>query len=383
MPVRYNPVIDANYKYRFAANNPWQNGAIRISNSEALIVSSENPNWRYSADGGGPFHVEKTYYTARPGYIKAPKYEGSWLGTNSSGFPATDGLYVASATLPASLLALGTEAIAKSIPTNPKAEVSVLIGELMREGIPHIIGSTAFKDSVHAAHKAGDEYLNVEFGWKPLVSAMKQFASAVLRAEEHMASYERTSARKVRRSFLFPAQEGTRSGGPFNRNIEGISDYWSHNSYTDTYKRQVWFRGAFRYYVPTREYNDFNYYKFAASKLLGLEITPEVAWNLAPWSWAADWFSNTGDIFHNISRLGSDGLVMQYGYIMAEHYASREILSEAYSPTLLAGTSSYYKRNRVVKQRLKATPYGFGLSYNGLSNTQKAIITALGLTRAF
>jgi hypothetical protein len=38
-------------------------------------------------------------------------------------------------------------------------------------------------------------------------------------------------------------------------------------------------------------------------------------------------------------------------------------------------------KSTTVKQRLPATPFGFGLTFDGLSTKQKAILTALGITR--
>jgi len=35
-----------------------------------------------------------------------------------------------------------------------------------------------------------------------------------------------------------------------------------------------------------------------------------------------------------------------------------------------------------VKKRIKANPFGFGISWDGLSTTQQAIAAALGITRA-
>jgi hypothetical protein len=120
-----------------------------------------------------------------------------------------------------------------------------------------------------------------------------------------------------------------------------------------------------------------------AHKILGLELTPETLWNLAPWSWAADWFGNIGDLFHNANSLASDGLVMRYGYIM-EHTRVRDTyvfsgptgLVSWYSgrPTPLILTSE-------TKLRRRATPFGFGKTFAGLTTRQKAIAAALGINR--
>jgi hypothetical protein len=116
-----------------------------------------------------------------------------------------------------------------------------------------------------------------------------------------------------------------------------------------------------------------------ADKLIGLGLTPDVLWNLAPWSWAVDWFTNTGDVILNLTDWASDGLVMVYGYLM-EH----TIVKDTYTLTF----PGIFPRRNVTpmvfvtetKLRRKANPFGFGVNANDLSDRQLAIITALGLT---
>jgi hypothetical protein len=121
-----------------------------------------------------------------------------------------------------------------------------------------------------------------------------------------------------------------------------------------------------------------------ADKLLGIRITPEVLWDLEPWSWLVDWFSNVGDVFTNITRFSHDGLVMKYGYVMArfdmtdEHTSYGTLWKDA---TMSTGMSTIVRGN-TVKMRQHATPFGFGLSPStDFTARQWAIIGALGLTR--
>jgi hypothetical protein len=100
-----------------------------------------------------------------------------------------------------------------------------------------------------------------------------------------------------------------------------------------------------------------------------------------PWSWALDWFGSTGDIISNWSNWMIDGQVLQYGYMM-EHSISK------YTYTWVGDT--YYRASIApptvstvveTKIRRQATPYGFGLSWNGFTPRQIAITTALGMSR--
>jgi len=148
--------------------------------------------------------------------------------------------------------------------------------------------------------------------------------------------------------------------------------------------RERWFSGAFTYYMPSG-YNTRNVmYREAqrVKKLLGLTIDPEVVWNLAPWSWAADWFSSSGDVLSNISDWASDGLVLRYGYMM--EFTSTHDSYYHTGPTGLLDSSIQPSSVTLVaetKLRRRATPFGFGLTWSGLTPRQLAIAAALGLSR--
>jgi hypothetical protein len=113
-----------------------------------------------------------------------------------------------------------------------------------------------------------------------------------------------------------------------------------------------------------------------ADRLLGVKITPEVLWNLTPWTWMLDWFGNVGDILRNISILGQDSMVMQYGYMM-EHKTIHRIHKCVDYYGQPVRTEFHYE----TKRRVPATPYGFGLNQQSLTTAQAAILAALGMSR--
>jgi hypothetical protein len=115
--------------------------------------------------------------------------------------------------------------------------------------------------------------------------------------------------------------------------------------------------------------------------LLGLELTPESLYNLTPWSWAIDWVSSLGSVISNLEDYQRYGLVMPYGYAM-EHTVVQDTyywvgptsLKAGYIPTPIRLTTE-------VKKRVRANPFGFGLTWSALDRTQQAILAALGLSR--
>jgi len=117
-----------------------------------------------------------------------------------------------------------------------------------------------------------------------------------------------------------------------------------------------------------------------ARKILGVGLTPDTVWNLNPWTWAADWFANTGDLMTNVSNMGQDGLLMQYGYQMAEETVKTYTVARLASIPSASATTT---RTRIQKRakRIPSSPYGFGVTLSTLSARQLAIIAALGLGR--
>jgi len=293
----------------------------------------------------------------------------------------------------ASLRQKGSTAVARSIPTNPVADAGTFIGEL-KSGLPKLVGKELFKSRLKDYRKVGSEYLNIEFGWKPLVSDLQKFGQAAVESERIIEQLHRDSGKNIHRKFAFPDDVVTTSKVSVNRAISGsivsIYPYCLHNAgggtLTTTTKvtTKTWFSGCFTYHLNLGNTLQDRIARNAAEarKLFGVELTPETVWNLAPWSWAVDWEGNIGDVLHNVSRFSQDGLVMRYGYIMQQKTAEID-----YSLTWsgrLNGSPKTNLRARVVaesKIRRRATPFGFGFDMTALTGRQSAILGALGISR--
>lgn len=293
------------------------------------------------------------------------------------------------------LLAYGSTAIARTLPTNPVGQAAQFLGEL-REGLPSLVGSTFFKDR-RLLKNIGGEHLNVEFGIKPFISDFQKFARAVKESHKILAQLERDSGKVVRRRYEFPEEVTTTTIRSDNSNNYVVRDmrggafstftYQEPGTYEiiDEVKKRRWFSGAYTYYVPPlTEMHGLSRYVAEADKLLGVKLTPDVLWQLTPWSWAVDWFGNYGDVIHNLSMFNQDGLVMRYGYIMEETTASRTVRA---SQVLLGASGQKvrvaptFKYSYITKRRLPATPFGFGIDFPNFTGRQLAIMAALGLSR--
>jgi hypothetical protein len=292
------------------------------------------------------------------------------------------------------LMGYGSTAIARCKPTSSPANLSVGLAELFREGLPSLIGARTWETRAKDYRSSGDEFLNYQFGWLPLVSEIKDTANAIRNGNDLMKQYERDAGRLVRRGYEFPLEREVTTYPGYNsvytvpRTL--YAGWYSNGSESRLagfrereITRKIWFKGAFTYYLPSDYASRSKVDRAAlfASDILGLEITPETIWNLAPWSWAADWVTNIGDVMSNVSDFASDGLVLRYGYLM-EHTIIKDTYTvtgaelKGYGPTTISNTFI-----TEVKKRRRATPFGFGLDEGSFTPRQVAILAALGISR--
>jgi hypothetical protein len=357
-PVTVGPYIDTFYMLsKSNGRNAWMGGP---------------------GDKGGSFALLKTEFNITPDHLNDSLNQRPVLGVTSASFGPT---YNPSMLPDATMRGMGTTAIARSLPTNPSSDFATFSGELMKDGLPSMIGSSLFKERVRLAHSAGDEYLNGVFGWLPIVSDLKKFGLMIKNHNQIIHNYRKGSDQKIRRRYVFDPADDLRSAKVTNVPLGGNAGF-GQGDITESAKTRTWFSGAFRYHIPVSDsaLGKLAEYESIANKLLGFRLTPEVVWNLTPWSWAADWFGNTGDILHNISALGRDGLAMQYGYMMRSQESNYTVrTTKSYSQTKTIHTS--YNKKMKALQRMPASPYGFGVTWDGLSTKQAAVVAALGITR--
>lgn len=355
-------------------------------------------------DVGGPFNTTRYEYRgnhptfgAGLGTFPSPHYAGPVFPDGVTEMHAPAGWPTITLNHSDSEMdALGTTAIARTTPTSPIASMANFIGELKRDGIPDIIGSQSFKQRGQVLRNAGDEYLNVEFGWKPFLGDLRSFGYVIKNHADLVRWIQKQSGKDIHVRYDFPSINTTTnnaSGDAYACSIvgEGLPSGGARGKKKRTTQntRETWFEGCYNFYLhpgdePIDKMIRFEQY---ANMLLGTRITPEVVWNLAPWSWAVDWVSNVGDIFHNISALGADGLVLRYGYMMSHTKAVETTSVSDSMHRNSANDPKYYpvscSRQLITerKVRRRATPYGFGLNTDAFTERQWAIIAALGLSK--
>lgn len=297
----------------------------------------------------------------------------------------------------------GATAIANTYPTKPQANLSLFIGEILipqgGRGLPNFFGELSLLSGrANTVRFAGDRFLNIEFGWLPLLSDITKLMKAVQRSYKIMKQYERDSGLVVRRRYDFePRVFTSQSKDLFNQ----ASFLHSQKSWFDdgspvkgnvtlnsTRTERTWFSGAYSYYLdPGKDFlGKLVRYENLANEVLGTRLTPNTLWQLAPWTWLVDWFADLGSILTNaeaFSSANTNNLVLRYGYLMRETHAE-DIYTLPEVQFKLNSVKTPFRAFQVVqKERYRATPYGFGLDPDLFSPSQWAILGALGMTKGY
>jgi hypothetical protein len=380
--------------------------------------SETHPGWKthtrgsFKGDIGGEFSSVRRYVSTKgntkvhieatvdegDGWSSYVNYNGPFLAIG----PANLDWAPWSSSSSDDLDEMGTAAIARISPSNPAVDLTTALGELLKDGLPKLAGSTLMKlrhmTNRQRSKALSDEYLNNEFGIQPIVNDITDFSNRIVMGDRIINQYTRDSGKLVRRSFEFPTIRSTTSdvvsGPPANPWVSPSTttmyDIWASNTgrviRTHDLVQRRWFKGAFTYYVPPPDGSlktDLARQVILAKKSLGIRFTPDAIWNLAPWSWAIDWFVNVDDLLTNFANYAIDGQVLAYGYMM-EHTISTYTYTFTGSHSLRTGeVPASVVLTSETKTRRKATPYGFGLTWDGFSAFQKSIIAALGLSKGF
>jgi hypothetical protein len=258
--------------------------------------------------------------------------------------------------------------------------------------LPSLLGAQLYKASGKRAvvNQAGGEYLNLAFGWVPLLSAIRDTAKAVMDTESRITQLLRDSGRNVRRKYTFPTEKtltevrlGT-SSVPW----PALNSYhWTNSGINPirhtSLERDVWFEGCFTYHLDPQVFQGLRGHAEQARLIHGLTINPSVVWNLLPWSWLIDWFVGIGPVMDNLSMFSRDGLTLRYGYTME---TIRVTTTQSY-PGLVSPGGWVPPRPTITLQgvrkiRRKQSPFTLGIAGDpGLEARQLAILAALGIKR--
>lgn len=286
-------------------------------------------------------------------------------------------------------------------PGRSPADVAVFLGEI--RDTPRMLKTTAraFNDLFvsrfgrrpkKALKKASEHWLNTQFGWIPFLSDLRSFYLTWKKADKLVSDLMRMNNRWIKRGGTVVEREDVEILSKIdvctNYSQLGVNPALStafHRVPSNLGKytlsritaQRVWFEARFRYYIPNIE--SVIWKQRAYQQLFGLSVTPALVWELIPWSWLVDWFSNVGDVISNLDTGLAQNLVAKYAYVMGttESHLRQLAHLDLHDGPVNAEFTFDFER----KQRTEANPFGFGLTWDNLSLRQWSILGALGFTR--
>lgn len=284
-------------------------------------------------------------------------------------------------------------------PGNPVAEAAVFLAEL--KDVPRMLRTTAkgFHElwrsaggSLHGFRpkRVADHWLNTQFGWFPFLNDLRKFRKAYKRLNSLLGWIARHNGHWLKRG-------GVVRNVVSSESVAGSTTITGHRPTLPTYfyasptisgnynivlrkVDNVWFEARYRYWIPDL---GSDYWKArAVAAIFGLRPTPSVIWEATPWSWLVDWFSNAGDVIANLDSGYAENLATKYAYIMG-HYTHDVFVSSMCNLHSTCGGRliDSWSFSCDKKMRVKASPFGFGLTNSDLTARQWSILAALGITR--
>lgn len=300
-----------------------------------------------------------------------------------------------------SLESSATTARARTNPNRPSISLPVLIGEM--KDIPgllkwigkDLIGMKAVKRNYH--QQVGNAYLAGAYGIAPLISDLKKsldFQSQVAKRSDELKRLHSKGGLK-RRITLFEES----ATGPKTR----LSAYGQGNLslYVRSQTKTTVKRWATLKWLPTSlppvSPSDADYARQARSILLGMgpnSLDPSIpfwsggragndpwgaladAWELMPWSWLADWFSNTGDFIQ--SKRNAIPVTSSRCNVMTSRISTTTFTRNDLINSVSGGTAT---TRYETKSRFQSSGPSISADFPFLSGHQLSILGALGLQR--
>lgn len=246
----------------------------------------------------------------------------------------------------------------------------------------------SLKERVRGLHSLASKHLAWEFGLKPVIKDLRDIYLLQKRLHKELSQLIRDNGRPVRRRGVVSKVNVQ----PSVVITHDVSSVWPGFAPGDerqvinrtqidssVFSKTVYsFSARFRYWVP--DIGSQRWTDKAVASLYGIDLTPSLLYQVTPWSWLVDWFSNLGDIMDNLSYNAAENLVADYAFIMGSYLKIRYLTAiDEYSDGSVLSASLELRNS--LKVRNPASPFGFGIKREDLNGSQLAILTSLGLQR--
>lgn len=254
-------------------------------------------------------------------------------------------------------------------------------------------------------------HLAIEFGWKPLLSDIRNFVRTFNGRKKRFDQLLRDEGRGVHRRVNLSGADSTGRAG--NVTIDSQTTTTAATSYnsgmaptlitqchpsgpgatTTTTNRSTkysWAEGKSRYWLPPGP-RDAQWRKRIMRKIMGAYVSPSTVYNLIPWTWLVDYFTGLGDFMNAVSPGVEDRIIFDYAYVMTTTIkSSSKACSQLYynstvtndgPKSTIGRADAYSEASWTYKVRSCASLFGWGFSNESLTDHQMGILGALGLSR--
>lgn len=264
---------------------------------------------------------------------------------------------------------------------------------------------------------AGGGWLSYQFGIAPTYSDIMKGAEAVVKADAITRQFVSDSASLVKRKYTRTIESsfGSKTTDSLLSAFGQDGNTYIVQSDTGNFRWQVTNRlrpgnislscavtdqfeasaqrtlhvfSTFEYFVgdPDKALSRMDMYKAQAEKLLGGGASASVAYELTPWSWMIDWFSDIGGLLRyqeQVTRYGT--VARRSGFTISDSLAgtyrrASRPNAQSLGQGIVTPTTATWSMTR--SHRVPGSPYSMDVSWDGFSAFQWSILGALGLSKS-
>lgn len=293
------------------------------------------------------------------------------------------------------------------IPATLRARVAEFLGRPYKGGPNEVAlrgGSNEalakFRPFGSRRNALSNEYLNYEYGWRLVVQDLRTLYVLQKSLYQRLMEIVSHNGRNIRRRVNYPTvttnAEVFETDVPYNYwDVGGAPNghIWRPSRTTLRYEAttttRTWGSFGYHYWIP--DVSSPVWQSKALSVLFGVAPTPQLLWDILPWSWLADWFTNIGDVVSNVSVNAVDNLVVRYAYLMRNTVLTQSCIADCshdgsdaagwqFWPTLQPHRfqSLYREETKLRVEGNVLSPYSLSDTPDDLTARQTAILAALG-----
>jgi hypothetical protein len=266
----------------------------------------------------------------------------------------------------------GSTLLARTNPSRPVVSIPTYIGEL--RDAPELIRLTGKS----LLKKGASTYLNWQFGWEPLISDLRKMVDFQSHVEKRMKEIQ-SLTKKGGLHRRISIDEGSIEGPEESVSIDGV--YAAVNATRQTIT--TWKTWGTVNWLQDPEVklpqSSAEMLALARRSVYGLSLDPGSiatdAWNLLPWSWLVDWFTNAGDF---ISSFDNTVPAVPFNPCIMKEIKSTTTFKRTNSNWISGGDASITRTLKL--RRLGDATLAANLPF--LSGRQLSILGSLAITRS-